>query len=119
MLELHIDAARAETADLIQRDREVLSSLLRAVGYTADDAQIRVTHADPSVTAAMSANGDSGLGSSSQSGAQAGSQTPGERSSGSQERDGNGGRRGQNEHGAGSDREAQSRRANEATGIYL
>jgi chemotaxis protein MotD len=119
VLELHIDAARAETAEFIQRDREVLSSLLRAVGYTADDAQIRVTHADPSVTAAMSANGDSGLGSSSQSGAQAGSQTPGERSSGSQERDGNGGRRGQYEHGAGSDREAQSRRANEATGIYL
>jgi hypothetical protein len=92
-----------------------MSDLARFLRYS----QIRVTHADPSVTAAMSANGDSGLGSSSQSGAQAGSQTPGERSSGSQERDGNGGRRGQNEHGAGSDREAQSRRANEATGIYL
>ncbi|MDO9382591.1 MAG: flagellar hook-length control protein FliK [Hyphomicrobiaceae bacterium] len=119
MLELHIDAARAETADLIQRDREVLSSLLRAVGYTADDAQIRITHADPSVTATMAANGDSGMGSSSQSGAQAGSQTPGERSSGSQERDGNGGRREQNDHGARSDREAQSRGAKEASGIYL
>lgn len=116
MLELHIDAARAETADLIQRDREVLSSLLRAVGYTADDAQIRVTHADPSVTATMSANGDSGMGSSS---SQSGSQAAGERSSGSQERDGNGARREQNEQGARSDREAQSRRTSEASGIYL
>lgn len=61
VLELRIDAVRAETADLIQRDREVLSSLIRSAGYSADDASIRVTHGDASmaVLAASSSDGTS------------------------------------------------------------
>lgn len=116
-LELHIEAARAETADLIQRDREMLSSLLRAVGYTADDAQIRVTHADPSVAAAMATNSDGGQGSSQ---SQAGSQTAGERPSGSQGRgDGDGGRRSRDAEGSTRDRDAEAARRSDTSGIYL
>lgn len=113
-LELHVDAARAETAELIQRDREVLSSILKAAGYNADDAQIKVTHADPSISATLSANTDSSLSSS-----QSGSQSTQDRSSQSQGRD----------TGARRDREPEQRerpahedgvhRRGEAAGVYL
>lgn len=64
MIELRIDVMRAQTAELIQKDREILSSILRAAGYTADDAHIRVSHADSS----MSMNsGQNGAGASNQS----------------------------------------------------
>lgn len=130
-LELHIDAARAETADLIQRDREVLSSLLRAVGYRADDAQIIVTHADPGVAAVVATNSDGSSNSSSQFGSQAGSQAgaqagsqagyqaAGERSANSQGRDGGGNRRGHGEDSASRERDAPSGGRSEAAGIYL
>ncbi len=110
-LELHVDAARAETAELIQRDREVLSSILRAAVYSADDAQIKVTHADPSITATLPSNADSNLNSS-----QSGSQTAHDRSSQSQER---GGRRDREAEREASQHEDPLHRRGEAAGVYL
>ena len=119
-LQLHIDASKPETAELIQRDREVLTSLLRGVGYTAEEAQIRVTHADPSITATMSSNGDSSLGSSqSNTFSQSNSQSAGERAA--QEREGNSARRDRGEQGGqgSAEREAAASRRSEASGVYL
>lgn len=110
-LELHVDAARAETAELIQRDREVLSSILRAAGYSADDAQIKVTHADPSISATLPSNTDSNLNSS-----QSGSQTAHDRSGQSQER---GGRRDREAQREASQHEDPLHRRGEAAGVYL
>lgn len=117
MLELRIDAQKAETAELLRRDREVLSSLMKAAGYSADDANIRVTHGDPVMAQLTPAVSDSG---STQSGAsQNGSQSTGERAASSQGRDGGGRReqpRGQAPRDA--ERAAPSPRA-AGPGIYL
>lgn len=83
MIELRIDVMRAQTAELIQKDREVLSSILRAAGYSADDAHIRVSHADSSMS--MNSSGQNGTASnqgqpqSAQQDSQAGSQSRGNR----------------------------------------
>jgi chemotaxis protein MotD len=99
VLELRIDAARADTAELIQRDRDVLTSLIRAAGYSADDASIRVTHGDPAMAVATAASaGDAQTGSSGN-----GSQTAGDRSAHSQGREG-GERRGEQQRPSGTGR---------------
>ena len=46
VLELHIDAARADTADMLRRDREVLSDLLRQAGYDVDSVSVRIAEPD-------------------------------------------------------------------------
>lgn len=115
-LELKIEAARAETAELIQRDREVLSTLMRAAGYTADDAHIRVTHADPQLTVQASSNAD---GATNGGASQAGSQTAGGRSS-SSNGGGDGGRREQRQENAPSGYEPPSGGRSEGkAGVYL
>lgn len=48
-LELHIDAMRADTADLLRRDREVLSDLLRQTGYDVDTVSVRVADPDAGI----------------------------------------------------------------------
>lgn len=113
LLELHIDASRPETADLIQRDREVLSSILRAAGYTADDAQIKVTHADPSIVASLSSNSDT-----SASSQQSGSQMMQDRAA-QQERDGGRRDRGEERREIPSREDIPHSRSSEATGVYL
>jgi hypothetical protein len=107
VVELHIETSRAETAELLRRDREVLSSLMRAAGYAADDAQIKVTHAEPAMAASLIAATDPASNSSatsqnsSQQGgsqAQANSQSSShDRPAGSQDRDEHSRRPGQNQ----------------------
>ncbi len=46
VLELHLEAMRADTADLLRRDREVLSDLLRQSGYDIDAVSVRIADAD-------------------------------------------------------------------------
>jgi flagellar hook-length control protein FliK len=46
VLELHLDAARADTADMLRRDREVLSDLLRQAGYDVDSVSVRIADSD-------------------------------------------------------------------------
>jgi chemotaxis protein MotD len=41
-LELHVEAARAETAEIIRGDKDALSNLLRSSGYNVDVSSIRV-----------------------------------------------------------------------------
>jgi chemotaxis protein MotD len=46
VLQLHIEAARAATADMLRADREALSGLLRSVGYDVDSMNVQITEAD-------------------------------------------------------------------------
>jgi chemotaxis protein MotD len=77
-LRLELEAGRSDTAQLIQRDREALSALLRSAGYLIDGVDVRM--ADPSAGAAPGGN-QAGMqmqgGHSGSSQAQA--QLPGER----------------------------------------
>lgn len=93
-IELHIDTSRAETAELLKRDRETLSAIMRAAGYSADDAQIKVTHGDASMSASLVGAADPASSTNSQfsqSGGQSHTQSGGsashDRPAGSQERD--------------------------------
>lgn len=114
VLELRIDAARAETAELIQRHREVLSSLMRSAGYSADDASIRVTCGDAAMT--VSAAASAGDGGSSNSGQ--GSQTAGDRSAQSHGRDG-GERRGEQQRPPGRDQPTDGSASRDDRDLYL
>jgi chemotaxis protein MotD len=44
-LTLHVEAERAETADLIRNDQDTLSKLLRSAGYALEAGSIRVADA--------------------------------------------------------------------------
>lgn len=46
VLELHLDAARGDTADMLRRDRQVLSDLLRQAGYDVDSVSVRIADSD-------------------------------------------------------------------------
>lgn len=124
VIELHIDTSRAETAELLKRDREVLSTIMRAAGYSADDAQIKVTHTDPTMQMSVqAASGDASGSSMSSGGSQQGSAQSNsfnERSAGSQERDGGNRRQGHDHNGSGRDGEhRQAPRTGSGSGIYL
>jgi chemotaxis protein MotD len=57
-LELHVEAAKAETAEIIRGDKDTLSNLLRSSGYNVDAGSIRV--ADGDKTAASQQSGQQG-----------------------------------------------------------
>jgi chemotaxis protein MotD len=99
-IDLRIEAARAETADLIQRDRETLSSLIRSAGYNTDEATIRIARSDATTAVTAAAAPDSSSG-----GPGDGSQASGNRSS--HQREGGGERQGdqQRQPGQGSGRQ--------------
>ena len=107
-LRLDLEVGRGETAQLIQRDRETLSALLRSAGYVIDGLEVRV--ADPSSVQIQ--NNQAYL---MQGGQQSGSSQPEARSSGGRpqnERGGNafGNGHGQDEH---ADHSARS------SGVYI
>jgi chemotaxis protein MotD len=74
-LRLDMEVGRGDTAHLIQREREALSSLLRSAGYLVDGLDVRV--------ADQAAPGQQAMGSG-----QTGMQTPGEGQAGSSQADG-------------------------------
>jgi flagellar hook-length control protein FliK len=78
-LRLELEAGRSDTAQIIQRDRETLSALLRSAGYLIDGVDVRLT--DPSAGAAAAGGNQAGMqmqgGHSGSSQAQA--QLPGQR----------------------------------------
>lgn len=84
-LELEVVASRQETADLLAKDRDTLTRVLRGSGYTADVIAISTSTAPDS----GQMTGDNRAGSQTSSG-QAGAQTGGNR--GSNDPTGNGGR---------------------------
>ena len=67
-LELHVEAAKAETADIIRGDKDTLSNLLRSSGYNVDANSIRVAEGDR--TAASQQAGQQGAQTNMQSSAQ-------------------------------------------------
>jgi chemotaxis protein MotD len=68
-LRLDVETGRGDTARLIQREREALSSLLRSAGYLVDGLEVRV--ADAAAQAQQAAGGQSGM--QAPAGGQAGS----------------------------------------------
>lgn len=84
-LELEVIASRQETADLLAKDRDTLTRVLRGSGYTTDVIAISTSTAPDS----GQMTGDNRAGSQTSSG-QAGAQTGGNR--GSNDPTGNGGR---------------------------
>jgi chemotaxis protein MotD len=67
-LELHVEAAKAETAEIIRGDKDKLSNLLRSSGYNVDGNSIRVAEVDR--TAASQQTGQQGAQTNMQSSAQ-------------------------------------------------
>jgi flagellar hook-length control protein FliK len=111
-LRLDLEVGRGETANLIQRDRDALSALLRSAGYLIDGVEVRI--ADQSGLGAHGASGQSNT--HMQGGAQSGSsqtdgRSPGERSQHE---------RGNNASGNGRGREdEQASRSARGGGIYI
>ena len=68
VLELHVEAAKVETAEIIRGDRDTLSNLLRSSGYNVDANTIRVTEVDR--TTASQQSGQQGAQTNMQSSAQ-------------------------------------------------
>ncbi len=64
-LELHLETSRAETAQLLEKDKEMLTRVLRASGYTPDVVTIQAAGAPDS---SQSQTGQSGSQSSSSNG---------------------------------------------------
>ena len=127
-IELHIDTSRAETAELLKRDRETLSTIMRAAGYAADDAQIKITHGDATMSAAMisamdPSSSNSPTSQNSQNGGQSFAQSgTNERSAGSQDREGGQRQSGHDRADQHSGRERDGRpgpAAGQGSGIYL
>lgn len=83
-LRLDLETGRAETAGLIQRDRDALSALLRSAGYLIDGMEVRV--ADPNAAGAPNGSGPSNT--PMQGGGQSGSWHAEGRSSGERRQDG-------------------------------
>lgn len=48
-LKLHVEADRAETAEIIRNDQDTLSKLLRSAGYGVDPGSIRIVEGDRTV----------------------------------------------------------------------
>lgn len=95
-IELQLEVGRADTARLLQRDRDRMSDILRGAGYNVDAVSVRVV--ERGGVSATSQTGNEGLGSSTQS--QTG---PSPQDGGGQER------RGQSGSGGGFDRNQGAR----------
>jgi chemotaxis protein MotD len=67
-LVLHVEAAKAETAEIIRSDKDALSNLLRSSGYNVDASSIRVVDGDR--TAASQQTGQQGAQTNMHSSAQ-------------------------------------------------
>lgn len=67
-LELHVEVANAETAEIIRGDKDTLSNLLRSSGYNVDASSIRVAEGDR--TAASQQTGQQGAQTNMQSSTQ-------------------------------------------------
>lgn len=111
-LRLDLEVGRGETANLIQRDRDALSALLRSAGYLIDGVEVRI--ADQSGLGAPSANGQSNT--HMQGGAQSGSsqtdgRSPGERSQHERGNNASGNERGREDE--------QASRSARGGGIYI
>jgi hypothetical protein len=99
-LSLHVEAERADTADLIRNDQDTLSKLLRSAGYSVDPSSVRVAEADRTAASQQTGQG------AGQSGTQSGFQSSQQSQSGASQRNdqqpqrGNGGNT--NDGGSGS-----------------
>lgn len=87
-LQLDLEVSRGETAQLLQRDKEALSSLLRSAGYLVEGMDVRVS-ADSGAQGPQSATGGTHTGPQMQGGGQPGSshadaRSPGGRSEGTE-----------------------------------
>lgn len=116
-LRLDLEVGRGETAQLIQRDRETLSALLRSAGYMIDGVEVRV--ADPGGASAQSGNGQANTlthGGGQSGSSQAEGRTPGERSQDGRPQN----ERGNNAFGNGRNGEdEQARHAARSSGVYI
>ena len=111
-LQLDLEVGRGDTAQLIQRDREALSSLLRSAGYLIDAVDVKV--ADQSSANLQAGNNQANT--QMQSGGQSGSSQADARSAGARaqdERGGNAFRNGRN----GEDQQAGQ--PNRGSGVYV
>lgn len=105
-LTLHVEADRADTADLIRGDQDTLSNLLRVAGYSVDAGSIKVMEGDRSLVTPAAG----------QHGAQTNLQSSSQGQSGSSERQGQAHRGGQSPSG-GQSGGAPSRNEGDETGI--
>ena len=116
-LRLDLEVGRGETAQMIQRDRETLSTLLRSAGYMIDGVDVRV--ADVSGAGAQSGNGqvNTPMHGGGQSGSsQAEGRSPGERSQDGRPQN----ERGNNAFGKGRNGEdEQARNTARSSGVYI
>jgi chemotaxis protein MotD len=67
-LEVHVEAAKAETAEILRGDKDTLSNLLKSSGYNVDASSIRVMDGDR--TAASQQTGQQGAQTNMQSSTQ-------------------------------------------------
>lgn len=85
-LQIDLEVSRGDTAQLLQRDKEALSSLLRSAGYLVEGMDVRI--ADPGAPAAQTATGGAQTGPQMQGGGQPGSNHADARSPGGRPGDG-------------------------------
>jgi chemotaxis protein MotD len=85
-LQLDLEVSRGETAQLLQRDKEALSSLLRSAGYLVDGMDVRM--ADPGAAANQTSAGGTQSGTQMQWGGQPGHSNTDARSPGGRPGDG-------------------------------
>ena len=104
-LTLHVEADRADTADLIRSDQDTLSNLLRVSGYSVDAGSIKVMEGDRSLVTPAAG----------QQGAQTNLQSSSQGQSGSSERQGQA-HRGGHSPGGGQSGGAPSRNEGDETG---
>jgi len=116
-LRLDLEVGRGETAQLIQRDRETLSALLRSAGYMIDGVEVRVV--DPGGASAQSGNGQANTpmhGGGQSGSSQAEGRSPGERSQDGRSQN----ERGNNASGNGRNGEdEQARHTARSGGVYI
>jgi len=96
-LEVHVEASRAETADMLRSDKDALSNLLRSAGYNVDAGSIRVVEGDRS-----GATGQGG-----QQGAQGNQQSAAQSDSGGAQRDAGARQGGSGGHNSGAPQTAE------------
>lgn len=114
-LRLDLEVGRGEAGHLIQRDRDVLSALLRSAGYMIDGVEVRVV--DASGAGAQSGNGQANT--PMHGGGQPGSPQPEGRSPGERSQDGRN-ERGNNAFGNGRNSEdEQARHTARSGGVYI
>jgi chemotaxis protein MotD len=85
-LQLDLEVSRGEGAQLLQRDKDALSSLLRSAGYLVEGMDVRI--ADPGTAASQTSTGGAQAGPQMQWGGQPGSSHTDGRSAGGRPGDG-------------------------------